>query len=234
MASTNDSNTPPDAFVCPITHEVMKDPVVATDGHTYERKAMKEWLTRHDTSPMTGVTLPSEVVVPNHNLRSQIRRSKENSSTDDSDTAPEEYECPITSNVMDDPVVASDGYTYESKAIEGWLNGNNTSPVTGVTLSSDALVPNHNLRSQIRESPYGGQKAREEDLKEENLHLQILYKGQRHRISDVEHTLSGIPTLLSSITNYIDGLQLPDSHRHKILGDMGKLRLEIDKITRRI
>lgn len=28
---------------CPITHELMKDPVMATDGHTYEREAIMKW-----------------------------------------------------------------------------------------------------------------------------------------------------------------------------------------------
>jgi len=33
----------PPEFYCPITHEVMVDPVVAQDGHTYERQAIEEW-----------------------------------------------------------------------------------------------------------------------------------------------------------------------------------------------
>ncbi|KAK9816505.1 hypothetical protein WJX72_001230 [[Myrmecia] bisecta] len=39
---------------CPIEHEVYEDPVVAADGHTYERSAIAEWFSRHDTSPMTN------------------------------------------------------------------------------------------------------------------------------------------------------------------------------------
>jgi hypothetical protein len=35
----------PDAFVCPITHEAMEKPVVAADGHSYERAAITQWLT---------------------------------------------------------------------------------------------------------------------------------------------------------------------------------------------
>jgi hypothetical protein len=53
--------------------QVMRDPVVASDGHTYEREAIEAWLRRdHRKSPMTNETLSSTALVPNHNLRSQI------------------------------------------------------------------------------------------------------------------------------------------------------------------
>ena len=38
---------------CPITHAPFQDPVVASDGHTYERKAITEWLGKAQTSPIT-------------------------------------------------------------------------------------------------------------------------------------------------------------------------------------
>ena len=33
--------------------------------------------------------------------------------------------------IMEDPVVAADGNTYERRAMEDWLQRNHTSPVTG-------------------------------------------------------------------------------------------------------
>jgi hypothetical protein len=38
------SQAPPAAYLCPISHELMSDPVVACDGHTYERHSITEWL----------------------------------------------------------------------------------------------------------------------------------------------------------------------------------------------
>lgn len=38
---------------CPITQAPFIDPVVASDGHTYEKKAILEWLEKSQTSPMT-------------------------------------------------------------------------------------------------------------------------------------------------------------------------------------
>jgi hypothetical protein len=41
-------------FLCPIRMEIMKDPVVAADGHTYERGAIEDWFARgNSSSPMT-------------------------------------------------------------------------------------------------------------------------------------------------------------------------------------
>ena len=65
---------PPAAdFICPITTEVMSDPVMATDGHSYERKQIERWLATKSTSPMTGEALVQSFLAPNHTLRRQIR-----------------------------------------------------------------------------------------------------------------------------------------------------------------
>ena len=43
----------PPELLCPITLSMMGDPVVANDGHSYERAAIATWLATHDTSPQT-------------------------------------------------------------------------------------------------------------------------------------------------------------------------------------
>ena len=43
---------------CPITCQRFVDPVIAADGHTYERRAIEEWLTEHETSPLSGEVMP--------------------------------------------------------------------------------------------------------------------------------------------------------------------------------
>lgn len=57
---------------CPITLEVMHDPVIAGDGHSYERDAIERWLATHRTSPLTGRIMPSTSLIPNHRLRTLI------------------------------------------------------------------------------------------------------------------------------------------------------------------
>ena len=49
---------------------------------------------------------------------------------------PPEFCCPISLQLMEDPVLASDGHAYEREMIEQWFaNGNSSSPVTGQVLS---------------------------------------------------------------------------------------------------
>lgn len=55
----------------------MNDPVVTVDGHTYEKRAIKLWLKKHNTSPLTNVPLKSKKLVPNITLKKQIQDYKE-------------------------------------------------------------------------------------------------------------------------------------------------------------
>ena len=50
------------------------DPVIAADGHTYERSGIAEWLTNHTTSPVTRAVLKNQELTPNHQLKSQIEQ----------------------------------------------------------------------------------------------------------------------------------------------------------------
>ena len=55
-------------------------------------------------------------------------------------------------DLMDDPVVAADGHTYERKDIEKWFaQGKTTSPATGAQLMSLSLVTNYKILSAINE-----------------------------------------------------------------------------------
>ncbi|XP_024591661.1 WD repeat, SAM and U-box domain-containing protein 1 isoform X4 [Neophocaena asiaeorientalis asiaeorientalis] len=65
----------PDEFICPITRELMKDPVIASDGYSYEKEAMENWISKKKrTSPMTNLVLPSVVLIPNRTLKMAIDR----------------------------------------------------------------------------------------------------------------------------------------------------------------
>ncbi|KAL9656854.1 hypothetical protein ABK040_004388 [Willaertia magna] len=59
---------------CPITQEIMKDPVICVDGHTYERSAIVQWLRIHACSPMTRQPMTAENLVPNIALRNTIEQ----------------------------------------------------------------------------------------------------------------------------------------------------------------
>ncbi|XP_058099181.1 U-box domain-containing protein 13-like [Magnolia sinica] len=63
---------------------------------------------------------------------------------------PDDFRCPISLELMKDPVIVSTGQTYERSCIEKWLEaGHTTCPKTQQTLSGTALTPNYVLRSVI-------------------------------------------------------------------------------------
>ena len=57
----------PKELCCPISHELMEDPVVAADGQTYERAAVEEYFKRTPgKSPMGGQRIESTVLRQAH------------------------------------------------------------------------------------------------------------------------------------------------------------------------
>mmetsp|Transcript_14025 Transcript_14025/g.32678 ORF Transcript_14025/g.32678 Transcript_14025/m.32678 type:complete len:325 (+) Transcript_14025:469-1443(+) len=68
----------PSGFICSITCELMVDPVICMDGHTYERTAIERWLQSQIgrnggfTSPKTNALLPNRTLLPNFALREAI------------------------------------------------------------------------------------------------------------------------------------------------------------------
>lgn len=53
-------------LLCPITGERFKNPVICSDGHTYECDAILRWLERGgNISPITRQQLDPEIIIPN-------------------------------------------------------------------------------------------------------------------------------------------------------------------------
>lgn len=65
---------------------------------------------------------------------------------------PYHFRCPISLELMSDPVTVCTGQTYDRSSIESWVaTGNTTCPVTRVPLTDFTLIPNHTLRRLIQE-----------------------------------------------------------------------------------
>nr|XP_017247943.1 PREDICTED: U-box domain-containing protein 32-like [Daucus carota subsp. sativus] len=72
--------------------------------------------------------------------------------TEEKRRIPSHFVCPIFQDVMKDPCIAADGFTYEADAIKGWLNsGHKTSPMTNLQLDHCDLLPNSALYYAIQE-----------------------------------------------------------------------------------
>lgn len=57
-----------DIITCPISNDIMRRPVVAADGHSYDERGIMKWLMTRDTSPLTGAQLPHKSLIPNISL----------------------------------------------------------------------------------------------------------------------------------------------------------------------
>ncbi|KAG8373636.1 hypothetical protein BUALT_Bualt11G0044900 [Buddleja alternifolia] len=67
-------------------------------------------------------------------------------------TIPIHFRCPISLDLMKDPVTLSTGTTYDRESIETWLEAGSTScPITNQQLRSLDLVPNHTIRKMIQD-----------------------------------------------------------------------------------
>lgn len=65
-----------DLLACPITHEWMTEPVVVSDGYTYEKSAILRWMMEnpHSRSPMTNEYLDPDILLPNRCLSDVMER----------------------------------------------------------------------------------------------------------------------------------------------------------------
>ncbi|DBA71119.1 TPA: hypothetical protein ACH3X2_011529 [Trebouxia sp. C0005] len=61
-------------FCCPLTLDILQDPVKAADGRTYEREDITKWLREHDTSPMTNMPMLNKELAPDRELIRKMER----------------------------------------------------------------------------------------------------------------------------------------------------------------
>ena len=60
------------SFYCPISNELMEDPVVSRFGHLYDRKSIEEWIEREGTCPFTNEIMDFGDLYPVYALRNDI------------------------------------------------------------------------------------------------------------------------------------------------------------------
>ncbi|KAK3275231.1 hypothetical protein CYMTET_16625 [Cymbomonas tetramitiformis] len=80
-SSTTPSALSPENFMqslpvlrCPLLKDVMREPVIASDGHTYEKAAIKDWFLKHDTSPVTNLPFEHKGLIANHSFHALVAR----------------------------------------------------------------------------------------------------------------------------------------------------------------
>ena len=63
----------PAEFLCPLSKQLMRVPVTAFDGNTYEKSEIQKYLQRYNKSPMTGEVAEHSILFPNNAMKKQIK-----------------------------------------------------------------------------------------------------------------------------------------------------------------
>ena len=112
------------------------------------------------------------------------------------------FECPLSLDIMEDPVIAEDGYSYEKEEIESWIKlsedkGNPiTSPITGDNMGK-TLIPNTVLKDIIENSIFDRQHTNQESssqIEDENKNKGIVIQYKNSKYGFI-HTFDGIDNL---------------------------------------
>lgn len=61
-----------DSLKCPITYELFREPVIGSDGHTYERENISAWIRKHGTSPITREPMNINSLRPNYTVKKLV------------------------------------------------------------------------------------------------------------------------------------------------------------------
>ncbi|CAI5508504.1 unnamed protein product [Closterium sp. Naga37s-1] len=160
---------PPDDFRCPISLEIMRDPVIVSTGQTYHRACIEQWLKEgHKTCPKTQQILSQPAsLIPNFSppstpfllpdIRQGVHRAVAQGGPQD---VPQDAADPLPARLNSRSLPLSFPtspfpplQTYDKAYIEQWLKeGHKTCPKTQQILSQPAsLIPNFSLRSLIQQ-----------------------------------------------------------------------------------
>lgn len=125
----------PAAFYCPITKELFRDPVVIPGGVSYERSAIARRgdvpdeklypnrALREIVDEQTMMTRRNSFGAGLYRLEKTLRLSMKHIFTEDTEeerSLPDGFYCPITFNLMFEPVIDVEGNTFERVAVEDW------------------------------------------------------------------------------------------------------------------
>ena len=137
---------------------LMRDPVICEDGYSYERQVLQDHLRFRRTSPKTGNPLGSTKFFPNRLLAAAIKRRAQHINLHGNGPTAAYY-CylpPRGSKPFTQPVVLSDGVTYDMPQVKRWLNGRRVSPSDNQTQLRDweLLIPNRAVCQMVYDAGY--------------------------------------------------------------------------------
>ena len=97
---------------------------------------------------------------------------------------PDAYRCLFTGELMNEPVVADDGSSYEERNLAAWNQVNKTSPITGDKWNATIAIPNRALRDAIDE--FRKQQDGREEISKQNGQEKVSKQNGQKRIPNME------------------------------------------------
>mmetsp|Transcript_129807 Transcript_129807/g.193253 ORF Transcript_129807/g.193253 Transcript_129807/m.193253 type:complete len:184 (-) Transcript_129807:40-591(-) len=74
MVNSKTITKTPEEYLCPLSHQLMTDPVVSVHGDTFQRDAILCWLAMdNDCCPFSGNPMSVQDIIPNYALRTRIQ-----------------------------------------------------------------------------------------------------------------------------------------------------------------
>ena len=139
-----------------IISEIKGNGFIFPKGHYLKKEILEK---------LEGLILSNQIILTNHYLSKlneiilKKKKSEENtfsesqsisySSIKSEDRFIEILKCPISGEIMEDPVMSPGGHTYEKKYIEKWIEQKGLSPLTKNILKKDDLRINYSVKNMI-------------------------------------------------------------------------------------
>jgi len=139
-----------------------------------------------------------------------------NYNTDTNFEIPEIFLCPITLSLITDPVVASDGQTYDKHSISDWIKrGNRISPINGNQLTETYTFPNFFLRSALEEFKIKDSKMKE--IVNHNLLLEEINRDKEETIQNLQEHIELINQDRTEANNIVIKLESEKTENKKTI-----------------
>ncbi|MES2504886.1 MAG: U-box domain-containing protein [Myxococcota bacterium] len=134
------------AIICPLSGEIMTNPVVTSDGISYQKNAFEK-------AQKKGKFQKPVISFPNITLRQMIADLLDGTP---GETILQNYHCAISLEPFQYPAVASDGHTYERNEITLWIaqfpfGHAIRSPIQGLPLSARTLINNYSFGQLLKQ-----------------------------------------------------------------------------------
>lgn len=160
--------SPPVSLICPISKQLMKEPVYTPDGFVYDRVSIEKALTRDQRDPQSrNKLLPSQLrpfpqLLPHIEVFTSrqalyleekarlIKRARELANTKPLQENPDLFLCPLNKKLIKNAVITATGKIYDRDSLKQFLQKTGDLDETRCQLTAKEVVPFVEFDAQIK------------------------------------------------------------------------------------